>query len=137
MTPNGMRILDSWGFNSDKARAVYAEQIRMVDAKTLEPLMVDSFTDCEKEFGHKMKFFHRADLHSVLRSMAEAPHSEQPGEPVSLSLGRTVVDVDCETGTILLDTGSIRKDLVVLADGIRVMAQLLCSSPSWIMIVVS
>ncbi|KAH8889261.1 FAD/NAD(P)-binding domain-containing protein [Thozetella sp. PMI_491] len=117
VTPNGMRVLDGWGFDSAKARAIDGEQIALISGYTLEPKVVQLFGDTEAQYGHKMKFFHRVDLHATLRETAESPEG-QPGEPVRIRLGRSVKDVDCEQGIIFLEDGtSVQKDLVIIADG--------------------
>ncbi|KAI1879597.1 hypothetical protein JX265_002551 [Neoarthrinium moseri] len=119
ITPNGSRILDSWGFDHVKARVVEAKNLRMVDAHTLESAFVGDLKDVHTKFGANMGFYHRVDLHNTLKAMAESQEG-QPGKPVTIKLGLGVVDVECEAGTIILSDGSkIVKDLVVLADGIR------------------
>ncbi|KAK8048639.1 hypothetical protein PG994_010369 [Apiospora phragmitis] len=111
ITPNGSRILDSWGFNNDDAHIVEAAGMRMVDADDLQPMLTEEFRSLKDEFGSKMGFYHRAELHRVLREMAQSNDGSQPGKPVKLKLGEAVVHVDCDNG--------VTKDLVVIADGIR------------------
>lgn len=120
ITPNGMRVLDRWGFDSDAARGMDAKQIRMVDAQSLQNRLVDSFQDVPQDYGSRFMYFHRVDLHNALRRMAEAV-GQQPGVPVTIHTGKPVASVDCESGTITLEQGTaVKKDLVVIADGIRV-----------------
>ncbi|KAK6865117.1 hypothetical protein PG995_001645 [Apiospora arundinis] len=120
ITPNGSRILDAWGFNNDDAHVVEAAGMRMVDADDLEPVLTEEFQSLKGEFGAKMGFYHRAELHRVLREMAQSKDGSQPGKPVKLRLGEAVAHVDCENGVICMDCGvQATKDLVVVADGIR------------------
>ncbi|KAK8125687.1 uncharacterized protein PG998_001446 [Apiospora kogelbergensis] len=120
ITPNGSRILDSWGFNNDNAHVVESAGMRMVDADALEPVLTEKFHSLKGEFGAKMGFYHRAELHRVLREMAQSNDGSQPGRPVVLKLGEAVAHVDCENGVICMDCGvQTTKDLVVVADGIR------------------
>ncbi len=120
VTPNGMRVLDRWGFDSEKAGGIDGQQVQLVNPHSLEPVHVESFRELETEFGHKMKYFHRADLHSGLKEMAESQgRGLEP--PVSIRLGDGVAEVDCEKGIIFLENGrQIQKDLVIIADGIWV-----------------
>ncbi|KAI0128942.1 hypothetical protein BJ170DRAFT_701641 [Xylariales sp. AK1849] len=119
VTPNGSRILDSWGFDDAKAGVVEGKTLRMVNAHTLETAFTVDLKDVPKQFGAKMGFYHRVDLHSSLKEMAES-RSGQLGEPVVIKLGNGVVDLDCDTGMITLEDGTqMTKDFVVIADGIK------------------
>ncbi|ORY69705.1 uncharacterized protein BCR38DRAFT_480877 [Pseudomassariella vexata] len=119
ITPNGSRILDSWGFDAVKAGIVEAVNMRIVHAHSLENASVEDFSTLQREFGATMGFYHRVDLHSRLREMAESSDA-QPGEAVAINLGNGVVDVDCATGVLALADGTeVTKDLVVIADGIK------------------
>ncbi|KAK7923095.1 hypothetical protein PG985_007166 [Apiospora marii] len=120
ITPNGSRILDAWGFDNEDAHIVEAAGMRMVDADDLEPMLTEEFHSLKDEFGSKMGFYHRAELHRVLREMAQSNDGSQPGKPVKLHLGEAVVHVDCDKGVICMECGrTTSKDLVVIADGIR------------------
>ncbi|ETS80616.1 hypothetical protein PFICI_08145 [Pestalotiopsis fici W106-1] len=124
VTPNGSRVLESWGFDDVKAGAVEAKTLRMVDAHTLEPAFTDDLTDVRGDFGAKMAFYHRVDLHNSLKDLAqgqqEGPNNELAGPPAVIRLGQAVVDIDCETGVIILADGTkVTKDLLVIADGIK------------------
>ncbi|PSN74693.1 FAD/NAD(P)-binding domain-containing protein [Corynespora cassiicola Philippines] len=111
LTPNGNRILREWGFDFDKARPVDFEQFRFVDAATLEVFERQDFAGVEGRFGGRMCSYHRVDLHSGLRELAEK------GGAV-IKLGCEVVDVEPERGVVHLKNGeTIQKDLWVMADG--------------------
>ncbi|KAI0167936.1 hypothetical protein BJ166DRAFT_244034 [Pestalotiopsis sp. NC0098] len=125
VTPNGSRVLDSWGFDDAKAGAVEAQTLRMVDAHTLDEAFTDDLADVRRRFGAKMAFYHRVDLHNSLRELAESPDEQLPGggaarPPAAIRLGCAVVDVDCDAGVLVLADGTrVAKDLLVIADGIK------------------
>ncbi|KAH8199654.1 hypothetical protein TruAng_006184 [Truncatella angustata] len=120
ITPNGSRILDSWGFDEVKARVTEAKVLRMVHAHTLETAFMEDLADVPRKFGAKMGFYHRVDLHTTLKEMAQGEEADQPGTPATIRLGVAVVDIDCDTGMIALADGTtVTKDLIIVADGIR------------------
>ncbi|KAL5387368.1 hypothetical protein DPSP01_003590 [Paraphaeosphaeria sporulosa] len=113
LTPNANRILRRWGFDFDKARPVDFKQYRLLNATSLEILDRDGFEDVEERFGARMCAYHRVDLHSGLRELAEKAGA-------TINLGAEVVDVKPEDGVVTLATGqTVQKDLWVLADGSR------------------
>lgn len=120
ITSNGMRILDRWNFDAAGARGAVTKQLRMVDHQSLQNVVVESFRDVAKDYGAPIMSFHRVDLHHALRAMAESKDS-QPGIPAVIHKGKSVVAVDCDSGTITLEDGTnVEKDLLVIADGIKV-----------------
>lgn len=120
ITPNGARILRSWGFDATAARVTEVLSMRLVDAQTLTPALTEDLEGVEAEFGAKLASYHRADLHNQLKYMATRDNNHQPGIPARLFLGSSVISVDCETGEIWLGNGlAKKKDLVVISDGIR------------------
>ncbi|EMT67927.1 hypothetical protein NOF04DRAFT_19521 [Fusarium oxysporum II5] len=120
ITPNGMRVLRHLGFDPKIARGVQNKQIRMVDPHTLEDLVVENFGHVEDDYGAPFMFFHRVDLHTALKEMALSSDERYLGSPVVIHNGNSVTSLDCERATILLDNGeAFRKDLVVVADGVR------------------
>ena len=117
MTSNATRCLNRWGFDYEKARAVECAQIRMPMATDLQMIFQDSFETAEEDYGARMWFFHRVDLHSELRAMAENPDSAK-GKLVEIRLGTEVADMDPEDGVLHMADGTrIQKDLLILADG--------------------
>lgn len=111
--PNGSRILSSWNFDFDRARALDYAQMRRIKADTIEVDSEESFTDIEKTYGGRWLLFHRADLHAELKLLVRAQQS-QP----KIHLGTPVTDVDVENGIIKFATGEeTKKDLVIVADG--------------------
>lgn len=113
LTPNANRILDRWGFDAKAHGETDKEQVRHVDAQTLEIIHQCGFASVEPEFGHRYNAYHRVDLHRGLKTMAE-------NLGVEIQLGREVVDLDCAEGVLTFKDGTTSKhDLVVVADGIR------------------
>ncbi|KAG4259807.1 hypothetical protein FPRO03_12457 [Fusarium proliferatum] len=120
ITPNGMRVLRQFGFDPKTARGVQNKQMRMVDPQTLEDLVVEDFSHVEDDYGAPFVFFHRVDLHTALKEMALSSDERYPGLPVVIHNGHSVMSLDCEKATIVLDNGqTFQKDLVVVADGVR------------------
>lgn len=90
----------------------------MIQADTLATLYREDFEDIEKEFGYRLSFYHRADLHHCLWRLAES--DQLPGK-LALRPGAKVEGIDSKSGKILLEDGSQRqKDLVVVANGVWV-----------------
>lgn len=113
LTPNANRILDRWGFDAKAHGETDKEQVRHVDAQTLEIIHQCGFASVEPEFGHRYNAYHRVDLHRGLKTMAD-------DLGVKIQLGREVVDLDCAEGVLTFKDGTTSKhDLVVVADGIR------------------
>ncbi|KAF1961722.1 FAD/NAD(P)-binding domain-containing protein [Byssothecium circinans] len=111
LTPNGNRVLRRWGFDFEKAGGVDFGQWRFVNANTLEVVAQDSFADVEEQFGERMCAYHRVDLHSGLRDLAQRYGAR-------IRLGAEIVDVKPEEGTVEVSGGEIvKKDFWVLADG--------------------
>ncbi|KAJ4355772.1 uncharacterized protein N0V89_003792 [Didymosphaeria variabile] len=111
LTPNANRILRRWGFNFDKARPVDFEQFRLVNGTSLEVIERVDFGGVEEHFGDRMCAYHRVDLHTGLRELAEK-------EGAVTHLGAEVIDVSPEEGIITLQSGrKVQKDLCILADG--------------------
>jgi salicylate hydroxylase len=96
--------------------------MRLLNYQTLEKVVDDSWADFEECYGNKIYLFHRIDLHSGLREMAEAPESDKmPGKPVKIRLGSPGAQVDVEDGLITIQDGTqFKKDFIVIADGVKV-----------------
>jgi salicylate hydroxylase len=87
------------------------QQMRRVRADDLEVDSQETFAETEAKYGNRWAFFHRADLHTGLRELAQS----------SIELASEVIKVDPQTATITLADGRmIQKDLVVIADGAHV-----------------
>jgi len=119
LTPNAMRVLHRWGFDAVRAGTTEKEQYRRLDAETLQVLAHYDFSNVREKFGtpgreHAFAAFHRVDLHEGLRAMVR-----ELG--VEVQLGREAVRVDCGEGVVRFrDGGEAKKDLLVVADGIKV-----------------
>lgn len=99
----------------------------MLDAHTLDVLNSVEAPDTRQRFGAPWFLFHRVDLHSQLKKLATEPRPSTKAV-AKINLSSEVEDIDLE-GTITLASGeSVKKDLVVVADGVRVSADIL--SPS-------
>jgi salicylate hydroxylase len=129
--PNGTKILRRWGFDFERAGALDYSQMRRIRADTVEVESEEVFTDIVERYGDRWLLFHRADLHAGLKqifsNMQRQQQQEQEqhqqlagggGGAAKLNLGVSVDDVDVDAGILSLSTGeSVRKDLVVVADG--------------------
>lgn len=129
ITPNGCRILDSWGFDHDAAHVTEAKQVKQVFADTLEVFQLEDLTDVPSEFGGGFNFYHRADLHSELLRLAKRRCVDEIGS-IEIKLGYRVVKLDVETGKAEFEDGKLEKyDLVVVADGVKsTLASDVCTS---------
>lgn len=71
------------------------------------------------QFGAPWLLFHRVDLHNELKRLATKPRPSTAAV-ATLHLLTEVVDLDLD-GKITLENGTqLRKDLVIVADGVRV-----------------
>lgn len=113
--PNATRILNSWGFDFARARAVPNERFRTSNAETLE---VSSCAEYADAWDTKWYMLHRVDLHRELRRLAEEAGAR-------IRLGAEVsAETDVEEGVVVLRNGEkIRKDVVIAADGVHVSIQ--------------
>lgn len=111
LTPNANRIVRRWGFDFDKARPVDIKSFRLMNATSLDTIMEDDFSGVEAKFGDRMCTYHRVDLHSGLRELAEK-------EGAVINLGAQAVDVEPEEGIVTFSSGEkVQRDFWVLADG--------------------
>lgn len=111
-------MLDALGFDFEKAGSTDRISNRRVDSATMENLAYEEFPDTRELYGHRFCAFHRVDIHNELRALAE---SGAYRGAVSFRLGSEVLELDCEAGIMTLKDGTkIKKDLIVVADGIKV-----------------
>lgn len=119
LTPNANLILDRWGFDAARARETDKLQYRFLESDTLKCSMYNDFSQVRERFGHNFNAFHRVDLHSSLKDLAIS--GDQPGPTPRIQLGSEVVELDCDAGILKLNDGvEIKKDLIVVADGVKV-----------------
>ncbi|KAE8383074.1 hypothetical protein BDV26DRAFT_287861 [Aspergillus bertholletiae] len=120
LQPNASKIVeDQWGLGArlreqgsmiDEAFEVYNTQGELQSRIHLAAV--------SSKYGADRVCYHRADLHQALRERATS--ADYPGRPVELRLSRRVLACDCETGTVILESGeTMQGDLIVGADGIK------------------
>lgn len=115
LAPNANLVLHRWGFEPEPAGATPKRQQRRVQWDTLELGYQESYDHIEEKYHYPFNAFHRVDLHKALREMA----TEKYGAVIKL--GSEVKDINCKEGVITFEGGeTIQKDLVVIADGVRV-----------------
>lgn len=111
LTPNANRILGRWDFDFNTARPVDFKQYRAINAQDMSVIGREDFSGVEERFGGRMCAYHRVDLHSGLRDLAEASGAQ-------IRLGVEVVHVEPEEGIVTTQGGEkVKKDLWILADG--------------------
>jgi len=75
------------------------------------------FHHIKEQFGVRWRFYHRVDVHNCLKELATDPQAG-PGIPVKITLDSQVMAIGPEEGTLKLKDGqTIRKNLIVVADG--------------------
>lgn len=117
MTPNGMRVLDRWGFDADRFGPVDNNQIRILKADSLDVMYHDEWPGMAEKYRARFCAFHRVDFHRGLRELATGSGSLH-GPPAIISLASEVVELDCEAGLLFTSDGTkFEKDLIVVADG--------------------
>ena len=118
VTPNGSWVLKHWNLDPAAIGGVPARGTKVVNGQTLDELYSDS--TYASSYGIPFWLFHRVDLHHRLREYATS--NECPGgPPVELKPGSSVQDIDCDHGRIILEgNDEVQKDLVIVADGVRV-----------------
>ena len=118
LPPNGVLAIKQLDIDPNLASPVISEHYEMLAGDTLETMFSQDWTQFKEQYGNYMLNFGRVDLHDLLRR--EAVDSNRKGIPVKINLSCKTKDVDCHSGTIILEDGrSVRKDLVIIADGIH------------------
>ena len=129
MPPQAVRLLQEWGIAqinpaadtryADLASGSQLKGTRRLDAETLQVVSSSDFDEVDEAYGAPFLSYHRADLHSALRSRAKEAGAKT-------ILGKMAVKLDCEAGEfVVVDPHSrtgkevIKKDLIVLADGVN------------------
>ena len=118
LTPNGSRVLSSFGFSFERARAIRILQWDTMLGSSLEHVSTVDLSNAEEKFGAPSWSIHRVDLHNELLRLATSEDTKN-SKPVSLRLGAEVVNAST-AGSITLKDGSCHTaDLIVAADGLR------------------
>ncbi|KAJ3491340.1 hypothetical protein NLG97_g5608 [Lecanicillium saksenae] len=124
MAPNGIKVLQSLGFELAKARASKLDNWAVASGVDLAKLEVLDLAHAPTSFGTAYYAIHRMDLHAELMRLAniasgcEASNS-MPSNP-RLSLSSPVVKVDALEGRVELADGTVHQaDVVIGADGLH------------------
>lgn len=91
----------------------------MVNGRDLRPLSHEPLPDFEAQFGYPWYIFHRVDLHSELKRMVSEPRPNTSAV-AKIHLLSEVADIDLDGNMTLVTGETLKKDLIVVADGIRV-----------------
>ena len=119
MTPNANLVLDRWGFDAAGAGETDKCQARTLNPATLECEGTVDLSHVGERFGHCFNAFHRVDMHSKLQELVTS--CDQPGPVLRIQLGKEAVAVDGQVGLLKFADGTeAQKDLVVVADGVKV-----------------
>jgi salicylate hydroxylase len=114
LCPNGIKILNSVGFDGSRAGGVPCHGYRMLDkdGKLLEDIPIDF----RGRWGADMLMMKRSDFRDELMRIATAPATEPgiKGEPAQLLFNTSVIDLDPEAGTVSLADGSVVKGDVII-----------------------
>lgn len=89
------------------------------DAYSLEVLLDAVTPDYEPLYAAPWLLFHRVDLHNELKRMATEPRPSTQAV-AKINLLSEVTDIDLEGNIVLANGQRLQKDLVVVADGVRV-----------------
>lgn len=89
------------------------------DSKEPETKDYLNFSGYRSQYKAPWAFFHRVDLHNELRRLAVQP-PDSDRKPAKLRLSSSVKDVQLDGTIVFQDGRTIKKDLVIAADGIRV-----------------
>ena len=119
LQPNATRILQqNWGISDllegangmvDHGFRIYNTEGKMVNEI---PLLA------RKQYGADRIMWHRQDLHSHLMKIVK--DETRSGQPPVVRTASRVVDCNCDTGTVILQSGDILEaDVVIGADGIH------------------
>jgi salicylate hydroxylase len=139
MCPNATRVLSFFQFNFERPKPTTAEevsylswqsppfgsfvieqvQMRFIDGSTLEMRRRMIAPDFRKIYGAPYLLYHRADLHTELKKTAteQRPHFSKVAK---INLLSEVTKIDLDGHITLSDGRKIKKDLIVVADGVRV-----------------
>ncbi|KAI1028667.1 hypothetical protein LB503_002667 [Fusarium chuoi] len=112
--PNGVRILDTLGFDRSKAGSlpVGATKVFTKDGH----LQLDEKNSYVEKYGADWLFQHRADLRGEFLRLAteDTGISGIPGRPAEVLWDQQVIDIDPEEGRITLSSGEqVKADLVI------------------------
>jgi hypothetical protein len=90
-----------------------------MDANNLKVLRNYVTPDYEHLYGAPWLLFHRVDLHNGLKRLATIPRPSTAAV-AKVNLASEIADIDLAGNITLADGTKMKKDLIVVADGIRV-----------------
>ncbi|KAJ9611833.1 hypothetical protein H2204_015152 [Knufia peltigerae] len=90
----------------------------LLDAHTLDVLRSVAVPDTRQRYGAPWFLFHRVDLHLQLKKLATEPRPNTKSV-AKINLSSEVADIDLEGAISLTNGECVKKDLVVVADGVR------------------
>jgi salicylate hydroxylase len=116
ITPNGVKILETIGYDRDRARAVPLDGFQVFDKE--ENLKQDFRVNLKAKFGGDVLSQMRADFREELMRLATAPPADlglkKTSKPARIVYDVPVTALDAEAGTITLGDGSkITGDVVI------------------------
>ena len=136
MPPQATRIMKAWDIDIPSATSTSSEvngnlsldhegeqlgtvlhRTRRVNFKTAQTFSMETFEWIPERFETPFVSYHRADLHTILRTKAEDLGA-------TIMLGHPVADINCQTGEVTCCTPdssqkSFKHDLIIIADGIN------------------
>ncbi|KAI1616999.1 2-polyprenyl-6-methoxyphenol hydroxylase [Exophiala viscosa] len=118
MCPNATRVLSFFQFNFERPKPTTAEEMRFIDGSTLEMRRRMIAPDFRKIYGAPYLLYHRADLHTELKKTATKPRPRL-SKVAKINLLSEVTKLDLDGHITLSDGRQIKKDLIVVADGVR------------------
>ncbi|KAF2092573.1 FAD binding domain protein [Rhizodiscina lignyota] len=120
IAPNGAKILESIGYDRERAGAVPIYGIRIYDANG--NVKEDFAMDLKPRFGADCLAQKRSDFRDELMRLATAPSATLgiQSEPAKMVFNAAVTGLDPEEGVVTLSDGSTATaDVVVVADGVH------------------
>lgn len=111
---NGIKILQTMGFNRDRAGAVLCHGYRTFDRDG--NLVKDFPVDFKGKYGADTMAMKRSDFRDELLRLATAPSEELgiQGSPAKMVFNTSVVDVEPDEGLVVFKDGStIQADVVI------------------------
>ena len=116
--PNGSRVLSSFGFSFERARACKLGHWDTFSGDSMKRVASLDLNMAENGFGFPCWSVHRVDLHNELLHLAMSENGTDL-KPVILHLGAQVVDASTDGSITLKDGSRHTADLVVAADGLK------------------
>jgi salicylate hydroxylase len=116
IAPNGVRILESLGYDSNRVGAVPIHGIRFYDKQDI--VTEDIILDLKLRFGADYMSQKRSDFREELLRLATTPSANLGinGEPAKIMFNTPVIGLDPEAGVITLSDGSTAVADVVISE---------------------